>query len=214
MKSHKTISEFETEYRSLIEIVNNPELADARKTEVEQAKDLTDKLLPAIFGEWKTEVREEVDRQQQRVSCSQPREPIKGYPQSMAEAVNRAKTVLEADSRFFEGVHAPRRHSQGRVLEPSSPSSPEDFIHSAFVPKEDAVVMVSEAYQKFLGYCQMENLTRVEFTEFKRVARDLVLEKFQLGLRHDIRTPEGRQTHGWKHLCLVPDLPEKACDAA
>ena len=63
MKSHQTISEFETEYRSLIEIVNNPELADACKSEVEQAKDFTDKLLPAIFGEWKTEVREEEDRQ-------------------------------------------------------------------------------------------------------------------------------------------------------
>jgi hypothetical protein len=135
-------------------------------------------------------------------------------PPLLAGIVTRARTVLEADPRFFEGVHAPRRHSPGRVLQPSIPSSPEDFIHSAFVPKEDAVVMVSEAYQKFLGYCQMENLTRVEFTEFKRVARDLVLEKFQLGLRHDIRTPEGRQTHGWKHLCLVPDIPAQACDAA
>ena len=89
----QTVTEFETEFRSLVEIVNNPELADARKSEVEQAKDFTDKLLPAIFGEWKTEVREEEDRQQQRISCSQPREPIKGYPQSMTEAVNRAKTV-------------------------------------------------------------------------------------------------------------------------
>jgi hypothetical protein len=76
-----------------VDIVNNPELADARKSEVEQAKDFTDKLSPAIFGDWKIEVRGEEDRQQQRVSCSQPREPIKGYPQSMTEAVNRAKTV-------------------------------------------------------------------------------------------------------------------------
>ena len=93
MKPQQTITEFETEFRSLVEIVNNPDLADARKSEVEQAKDFTDKLLPAIFGDWKVEVREEEDRQQQRVSCSQVREPIKGYPQTMAEAVNRAKTV-------------------------------------------------------------------------------------------------------------------------
>jgi hypothetical protein len=93
MKPQQTVTEFETEFRSLVEIVNNPELADARKSEVEQAKDFTDKLLPAIFEDWKIEVRGEEDRQQQRVSCSQPREPIKGYPQSMNEAVNRAKTV-------------------------------------------------------------------------------------------------------------------------
>ena len=93
MKPQQTITEFEAEFRSLVEIVNNPDLVDARISEVEQAKDFTDKLLPAIFGDWKVEVREEEDRQQQRVSCSQVREPIKGYPQTMAEAVNRAKTV-------------------------------------------------------------------------------------------------------------------------
>lgn len=135
-------------------------------------------------------------------------------PQVLAGIVARAKSVLEADSRFFEGAHAPLRHSQGRIIQPSVASSPEDFIHSAFVPRENAVVIVSEAYQKFLGHCQMENLIRVEFTEFKRVARDLVLEKFQLGLRHDIRTPEGRQTHGWKHLCLVPELTAPIANAA
>jgi hypothetical protein len=88
MKPQQTITEFETEFRNLVEIVNNPELADARKSEVEQAKDFTDKLLPAIFGDWKIEVRGEEDRQQQRVSCSQPREPIKGYPQTMNEVTN------------------------------------------------------------------------------------------------------------------------------
>jgi hypothetical protein len=102
----------------------------------------------------------------------------------------------------------------GRTLQPSDAASPEDFIHSAFTPKEDAVVIVSEAYQKFLGYCQMENLIRVDFTRFKQVARDLIMEKYQLGLRHDIRTPEGRQTHGWKHVCLLPEIPAQVTHAA
>jgi hypothetical protein len=75
-------------------------------------------------------------------------------------------------------------------------------------------VVVGEAYQEFLRYCQMGNLTRVEFTEFKRVAKELVLEKFQLGLRHDIRTPEGRQTHGWKHVRLLPEPTMLANEAA
>jgi len=122
--------------------------------------------------------------------------------------------VLEADPRFFEGADAPRRNSRGRILQPTLSSSPEDFIHSAFVPKEGGLVIVSEAYQRFLGYCQMENLTRIEFREFKRIARELVMEKFQLGLRHDIRTSEGRQTHGWKHLSLVSDPQAKECEAA
>lgn len=40
------------------------------------------------------------------------------------------------------------------------------------------------------------------------------MEKFQLGHRHDIRTPEGRRTHGWKHVCLVPEFPAQVRDAA
>ena len=74
MKPQQTMTEFETEFRRLVEIVNNPDLTDTRKSEVEQAKDFTDKLLPSIFGDWKAEVREEEDRQQQRVSCSQARD--------------------------------------------------------------------------------------------------------------------------------------------
>lgn len=135
-------------------------------------------------------------------------------PNVLSRIVDRAKTALEADQRFFEGVNAPKRHSNGKILRPSKESSPEDFIHSSFIPKENEVVIVSEAYQKFLGYCLMENLTRVEFKEFKRVAKDLVMEKFQLGLRHDIRNPEGRQTHGWKHLCLMPAPSEQIVEAA
>jgi hypothetical protein len=95
-----------------------------------------------------------------------------------------------------------------------SSSSPEEVIHGAFVPREGGIVIVSEAYHKFLRYCEMESLARVEFSRFKEVAKELVMEKFQLVLRHDIRTPEGRQTHGWKHLCLVPPPSEQMVKAA
>jgi len=135
-------------------------------------------------------------------------------PAVLSRIVNKAKTVLEADQRFFEGATAARRYANGRVLQPTLASAPQDFIHNAFKRSEGGSVIVSEAYQEFLRYCQMGNLTRVEFTEFKRVAKELVLEKFQLGLRHDIRTAEGRQTHGWKHIRLLPDPSGQAIDAA
>ncbi len=135
-------------------------------------------------------------------------------PTVLNRILNKAKTVLDTDQRFFEGVNAARKHANGRVLKPATVSAHEDFIHNAFTRAEGGSVIVGEAYQEFLRYCQMGNLTRVEFTEFKRVAKELVLEKFQLGLRHDIRTPEGRQTHGWKHLCLLPDLSGQVIEAA
>lgn len=135
-------------------------------------------------------------------------------PSVLAGIVSRAKTVLEADSRFFQGVNGAQRYAHGTIIQPATISAPEDFIHNAFRRSEGASVIVGEAYQEFLRFCQMGNLTRVQFTEFKRVAKELVFEKFQLGLRHDIRTPEGRQTHGWKHLSLVPNSPEQEREAA
>jgi hypothetical protein len=135
-------------------------------------------------------------------------------PSVLTGIVKRAKTVLEADLRFFEGINGARRHAHGIIIQPSTISAPEDFIHHAFTRSEGGSVVVNEAYQEFLRYCQVENLTRVEFTEFKRVARELVFEKFQLGLRHDIRTPEGRQTHGWRHIRLLPEPNMQANEAA
>lgn len=141
---------------------------------------------------------------------------VKDYrcPSLLAGIVNRAKTVLEADPLFFQGINGARRLAHGRILQPATVSAPEDFIHNAFTLSQGDSVVVSEAYQEFLRYCQMGNLTRVEFTEFKRVAKELVLEKFQLGLRHDIRTPEGRQTHGWKHVRLLPGPSLHVTEAA
>ena len=98
MKSTDDVLEWEAEFRSLIEIVNNPLQADARKGKVEQAKDFVDKLSP-MFNDWKTEVRADEDRQQQTLNCGGPREPYKGYPQSLSEAVNRAKMVKKQVSQ-------------------------------------------------------------------------------------------------------------------
>ena len=129
-------------------------------------------------------------------------------PQVLAGIVNRAKTLLEAEPSFFEGASAPRRHSQGRLkLQPTSSSSLADVIHRAFVRREGGIVIVSEAYHEFLRYCEMESIARVELSRFKEVAKELVLENFQLGLRHDIRTPlkgDSSMAGSILPLCLTP----------
>jgi hypothetical protein len=111
----------------------------------------------------------------------------------LSSIVKRARSVLEAEPRFFEGAGAPQRFLQGRILAPVASSSPAEFINRAIEPLQGGVVVVSEAYQGFLQHCQKENLARVGFSDFRKTARDLIMEKFQLGLRHDIRTPAGRQ---------------------
>jgi len=93
MAPTQSVNEFETKFKCMIKIINDKDRADARKGEEEQAKDFVDKLHGTTFGYWKAEVRADKDRQQQRISCQQQREPIKGYPQTLSEAVNRAKVV-------------------------------------------------------------------------------------------------------------------------
>ena len=128
--------------------------------------------------------------------------------------VEKSKAVLEVDSEFFASKHGNSRILNGRVLAPSLFKAPEEFVLSAFQPEEGSSVMVTEAYQEFLCYCQLGHLKSVEFKEFKRIARELILDRYQLGFRHDLRTAEGRQTHGWKHIRLLPESATKTIDAA
>ena len=128
--------------------------------------------------------------------------------------VEKSKAVLEVDSEFFASKHGNSRILNGRVRAPSLFKAPEKFVLSAFQPEEGSSVMVTEAYQEFLCYCQLGNLQNVEFKEFKRIARELILERYQLGFRHDLRTAEGRQTHGWKHIRLLPESATRAIEAA
>lgn len=58
-------------------------------------------------------------------------------------------------------------------------------------------MIVGEAYQEFLRFCQMGNLTRVQFTEFKWVAKELVFKKFQIGCAMTLEPQKGvRPTAG------------------
>jgi hypothetical protein len=93
MKPTQSVLEYEADFKSMIEIINDPLQANARKEEVDQAKDFTDKLYHGIFGDYKAEVKAEEDKQQQQLCCGATREPFKGYPQTLSEAVNRAKMV-------------------------------------------------------------------------------------------------------------------------
>ena len=90
MKPTQSVLQFEAEFKSMIEIINDPQQANARKEEVDQAKDLTDKLSHGTFGEHKGEVKADEDKQQQQLCCGAIREPFKGYPQTLAAAINRA----------------------------------------------------------------------------------------------------------------------------
>ena len=89
--ANQTLSEWETIFKRLVTLAN--EKAYANKRDLEQARDFVDKLLGSSYGNWKHECLLEENRQQQRIACGETREKAKGYPQSLEEAIQRAKVV-------------------------------------------------------------------------------------------------------------------------
>ena len=138
-------------------------------------------------------------------------------PSVLNRIVNKAKTVIETDQRFFEGANGQTRYIEGkRVLALLEPS-PQLFIKSAVARQEGALMSASEAYLAYAVYCDRNNLPKAEYSVFKTSAGELIYERFQLRLRHDIKTDTGTSTHGWKHVALLPEHMEasgKAVEAA
>jgi hypothetical protein len=89
--AEQTLSEWETMFRRLVKLVNDR--ANANKSDLEQAKDFVDKLFAKSYGPWKHECHMEENRQQQRMACGEPREKVRGYPQTLEEAIQRAKAL-------------------------------------------------------------------------------------------------------------------------
>ena len=124
----QTLSEWESVFKRLVKLVN--ERANANKSDLEQAKDFIDKLLASSYGSWKHECHMEENRQQQRMACGEPREKIKGHPQSLEEAIQRAKAVerqnhLREQKREEREEHGNRKHNyhKRKKAEPYSESN-------------------------------------------------------------------------------------------
>jgi hypothetical protein len=138
-------------------------------------------------------------------------------PAVLSRIVNKAKTVLEADHRFFEGANGQTRYIEGKRLLALPEPSPRLFIKSAVARQEGALMSASEAYLAYAVYCDRHNLPKAEYSVFKASAGELIYERFQLRIRHDIKTDSGTSTHGWKHVALLPEHFEssgKAVEAA
>ncbi|MEI6714359.1 MAG: hypothetical protein WCO60_11450 [Verrucomicrobiota bacterium] len=128
-------------------------------------------------------------------------------PAVLKRVVTKAMAILEADESFFHGELGQPRYVEGERVLPQPVASPLMFIGSAVTRQEGSVMSASEAYLEYVRHCARSGQLKVTLTEFKSLAAKVLAERFGLSLRHDIRTSDGRQTHGWKNLKLVVDIP-------
>lgn len=85
---------------------------------------------------------------------------------------------------------------------------------SAVARQEGALMSVSEVHLAYATYCDRNNFPKAEYSVFKASAGELIYERFQLRLRHDIKTDTGTSTHGWKYVALLPEHSEPSGKAA
>jgi len=109
--------------------------------------------------------------------------------------VKRARAIHAADSSFFESAKR-----VGGV--DSFTDLARGFVRSAVKAEKDRLLSVSECYQQFSEYCRNHAVETVHRNDFKKLIVEIIRKEFGLGLRGDIRNPEGRCQRGWKGLAV------------
>lgn len=113
----------------------------------------------------------------------------------MKEIVQRAKSILAADSRFF---------SSGRIRE-KGPELLERlarvFVEELLSREPGQVLPLNTAFQVFNEMIKSRNLSPVYRCDFKDLVPPLIKTQFGLGLRNDLFLADhSKQLCGWKDL--------------
>jgi hypothetical protein len=113
--------------------------------------------------------------------------------------VKRARAVHAAESSFFDKESSNQR--AGGVE--SFSDLARGFVRSTVKRQPDQLLSVGECYQRFSEYCRNnDSAAEVSRQQFKQLIAEVIREEFGLGLRGDIRNPEGRCQRGWKGLVV------------
>ena len=113
--------------------------------------------------------------------------------------VNRAKSILAADSSFFSATSKHQRIKGPELFERLIRVLCETMLER----KEDSCLTVTQAYQAFCKLSEQRQLGQLKRSHFKEIMRDLVHEEFGLGLRRDVPDSENKQQEAWKGLKLL-----------
>jgi hypothetical protein len=113
--------------------------------------------------------------------------------------VNRAKSILAADSSFFSAT-SPHQRIKGPELHERLACY---LIEQLFEQRPDSIVTVTQACNIFCKLPQQRNLGQLKRSMFREMMRDLVRDRFNLALRHDVPDSLNKHQQAWKGLALV-----------
>ena len=113
--------------------------------------------------------------------------------------VQRAKSVLAADSSFFSAT-SPHQRIKGPELHERLMRV---LCETMLEKNEGSYLTVTQAYKYFCSLAQMKQVGQMKRSMFKATMIDLVREQFGVGLRRDVMDSLGKQQEAWRGLKLV-----------
>ena len=117
--------------------------------------------------------------------------------------VQRAKSILAADSSFFSAA-SPYQRIRGIELHERIARR---FVESLLTSEPGNVLLLGDAYAAFLKLVKQQNLAPVKRSDFKAMVIPLVQEQFGVSLRNDLKIDERQGVRGWKNMGLNQTVP-------
>jgi len=124
---------------------------------------------------------------------------------ALQRVIVKAQAILEADRTFFEGKDGKRRIVDGKVIDPRDPPVHEVFIKHSIIPEADGAITVTDCYHKYYRFCREKGMNPPTRVEFQAVVTDAIRAAFNIGLRHDVPGPNGKQANGWIGIAYRQD---------
>ena len=113
--------------------------------------------------------------------------------------VNRAKSVLAADSSFFSATSPNQRIRGPELFERLMRVLCEAMLEK----NEGSYVTVTQAYKFFCQLSQQRQIGTMKRSMFKATMQDLMKDWHGVSLRRDVRDELGKQQEAWKGVRLI-----------
>jgi len=118
--------------------------------------------------------------------------------ESLRTIVKKARSILAADATFFS-LHSPHYRFDGTE---QHGQLAKQFVGHLVKPSEGQMLSIAQCYERFCDYCRHQNLKPMLRRKFAEMVVEMIQEEFGLGLRKDLKDPEGHYLRGWKGLTL------------
>jgi hypothetical protein len=114
--------------------------------------------------------------------------------------IGRAEAMHAAGEDFFKD------EKNVRFDAPATDIVPRLFVKEVLTEEPQGVLTVGDAFANHLSFSKIRGLTPLQRREFKSLIAEVIREEFGVGLRHDLRSEDGRSSQGWSGLGIRRDV--------